>query len=184
MKYCLFLLLLCFCMLNFKNAFAQRDSAVTQIMPATIQSDTINHKVQEEHLNDDNDVSLILLFLPFLLLSALAAIVLPMIAALILLGFISLGIVSTSVLVGLWKRSFTKGFKVFILLFSCFGGIVTGGFTFGAFNLILHWTKTSVAILCGSATGAVCGLIFGYFAFYIIRKLIVFLMQKLDVNRE
>ena len=160
------------------------DTVVTQVMPTTIQPDTSTHEAQDEHLNDDNDFSLVLFLLPLAMISALAAVILPMIAVLILLGFISWGIVSTSLLVGLWKRSFTKGFKVFILLFSCLGGLLTGGFTFGAFNLILHWTKTSIVILCGSAAGAVCGLIFGYVFFYIIRKLIALLMKRLDMNRD
>ena len=188
MKNYLCLLLLSFSLLNFESSFAQKDTVVTQVMPATTQTDTSSHEARGEHLNGDNDVSLILIFLPALLISilisALTAIILSAVGALFLFGFISWGIVSTSLLVGLWKRSFTKGFKVFILLFSCFGGLLTGGLTFGAFNLILHWAKASVAILCGCATGAVCGLIFGYIAFYIIKKLIVFLMQKLDIKSE
>jgi hypothetical protein len=85
-------------------------------------------------------------------------VVLAAIVLLILLGLVATGILSISVLVGLTKRSFGAGFKVFIFTSTCTGGLIIGTSAFYLLNYLLdrHFTNSTTLI-----TGLVCGLVGG-----------------------
>src|SRR5688572_4322465 len=84
------------------------------------QPDTGSNNISTDQDVEDEEFNL------FLLMFALAAIclmagsfvvgvIIILLALLLFIGLISLGIVSVSVLVGAYKRSFSAGFKVFIM---------------------------------------------------------------------
>ncbi len=64
-------------------------------------------------------------------------------------GLVSLGVISTSIIVGLHEKSFEKGFKTLIVLISCIGGAGLGLIAFPLLNQVLHWTTFPVAIVIG-----------------------------------
>jgi hypothetical protein len=141
----------------------------------------------EELRQIDNDfapglfVFAVLLFI-FILICVGVGIVLTVTVLLILFGLIGAGILSTSVLVGLNKKSFTKGFKTFLLSTSSMGGLLLGVIGFFILNKITHWWSLKIALFAGSLTGILAGLLFGFFAFFVIQKLTTLLKSKLRIN--
>ena len=117
-----------------------------------------------------------------ILLGIGAGIVLTVVGLLALAGLIGAGILSASILVGLNKKSFTKGFKTFLISAATVGGLLVGMIGFGVLNLITHWWTLQAALLSGSLIGIVAGFAFGLFAFYVIQRLTTFLRAKLKTQ--
>src|SRR5437868_385036 len=110
-------LLLILLSLNFLSVEAQTSDS---IKPAsiTIQSDSLsnNRKMGQDQFEGTDDFSPGLLFfaligLCLICLSIGVGTALTVIGLLVLFGLISAGILSTSIIVGLNKKSFAKGFK-------------------------------------------------------------------------
>jgi hypothetical protein len=118
----------------------------------------------------------------FILICVGAGIVLTVVGLLILFGLIGAGILSASILVGLNKKSFTKGFKTFLLSTTTIGGLLIGMTGVWILNKITHWWTLQTTLLTGSISGLLAGLVFGLFAFYVIQKLTTFLKTKLKAN--
>lgn len=139
----------------------------------------------EEHTDDDFSTALFLIVVSgigFILLSVGAGIALTVIAFLILSGLIGAGLVSTSVMIGLYTKSFEKGFKTFIVSAITICGIFSGTIGFWLFNKIVHWFSTSTSLIIGSVVGLKSGLLLGFTLFYVIQKLTSFLKSKLTGN--
>jgi hypothetical protein len=119
----------------------------------------------------------------FVCLSVLIAIILAILLLLFIFGCIAIGALSTSVLVGIHQKSFTTGFRTFILLFSTLGMGVIGTGSFWLFNRIVHWWSTTKAILTGLGFGLISGFITGLVLAFLIKKLSAFLKEKLDQRR-
>lgn len=117
----------------------------------------------------------------FILASVGAGAVLTVLGLLIVFGLISLGALSASVIVGLNKRSLSKGFKTFIVLVSTVNGVVIAIAGFLVLNQIVHWWSTETAVVSGLAVGAIAGLGFGYVAFYILQRLTAFFRKRLSL---
>lgn len=101
---------------------------------------------------------------------------------LLVFGLISIGILSTSVIVGLNKRSFTKGFKTLLMLSASIGGLGVG---IGALYLInrlfdLHLSLNS-AVLIGAVSGIIGGVIVGQLFYVILRRLSNYFKQRLNL---
>ncbi|MCL9806552.1 hypothetical protein NAT51_13535 [Flavobacterium amniphilum] len=120
----------------------------------------------------------------FVCLSVLLAIVVAAVLLLLIFACITIGALSTSVLVGIHQKSFTSGFRTFILVFSTLGMTVIGTGSFWVFNRIVHWWSEIKAILIGMGAGLVSGLITGMILAFLIKKLSAFLKEKLDRKRE
>jgi hypothetical protein len=145
---------------------------------------TINHSAE---IDESDDFAPGLLFIAligiaFILVCVGCGIALTVIALLIIAIFISLGILSTSIIVGLNKKSFTTGFKTFIVLTSSIGGILLGGISFWGFNQLVHWWTVKTAVLLGVICGFFGGLVFGILAFYILQRLTNYLKRKLNIT--
>lgn len=125
-------------------------------------------------------IFIILAFL-FILISIGIGIIVAILTLLIIFGLIVLGILSASIIIGLNKKSFTKGFKTFLISSTTFGGGIFGIFGFWILNKITHWWSISTSLTIGSFCGLVSGILFGYFLFYIIQKLTAFLNIKLKM---
>jgi hypothetical protein len=154
-----------------------------------VQTDTINTKDTSMENDESGDFSPGLFFLTviglaFILVCVGVGIALTVMVLLILFGLVSFGILSTSIIVGLNKRSSAKGFKTFILLASTIGGLLFGGVGFWLLNKIIHWWTTKAAIINGLTTGLFAGLIFGFLAYYILQRLTTYFKRKLNLTIE
>jgi len=127
--------------------------------------------------------SMLISGLIFICISLVIAILVVIILLLIVFGFITIGALSASVLVGLNKKSITTGFRTFVIFFSTFAMAVIGALSFWILNRIVHWWSQMKSIILGSSIGLISGLIIGIVAAYIIKKLSTFLKNKLDRKR-
>lgn len=100
----------------------------------------------------------------------------------ILFGFIGAGILSTSVLIALNRKSFSKGFRSFVVLTTTVSGLIIGAVGFWLLNLITHWWDYKIALLTGAISGLAAGILFGYLVFYVIRKITTSLKARLRLN--
>jgi hypothetical protein len=116
----------------------------------------------------------------FCLICIGAGIVLAAILALILFGFIAAGILSTSMLVGLQKKSLEKGFFTFWTSSVSILGAFLGTGTFYFLNRILHWNSTQTAILSGFAAGLLSGCFLAIISFYIFKRILLLLKNKFN----
>lgn len=109
-------------------------------------------------------------------------IVLAAMALLVIFGLIATGILSASVIVGLNKKSFAKGFKTFLLLSGSIGGL---GIGIGALYLInsffhLQLTTTS-SVLAGGISGLLGGLLLGLLIYTTITKVSTYFIRRLQI---
>ena len=162
---------------------------VTDIIQTNDQAELTqsNLKTETEEFEDIEDFAPGLFFFAifafvFILICVGAGIVLIVTGLLILFGLIGTGILSASILVGLNKKSFTKGFKTFLVSIATIGGLLIGMAGFWILNRISHWWTLKTTLFAGSISGLLAGLVFGLFAFYVIQKLTTFLKTKLKTN--
>lgn len=131
----------------------------------------------------DDDFSLFLFFMLIIGLIVIGAgVLLAVVILLILFGLIAAGLLSTSILIGVYKRSFTKGFKVFVISATIVGGIFVGTIGFWLSNKLFDWTTTRTALISGSLVGVVTGVLLGMLMFFVIQKVTGFLKEKLKTR--
>jgi len=116
-----------------------------------------------------------------------AAIVGSMAAALLLLALFvmaSAGILSMGVLVGLYRRSLTAGFRTVLYITCALGGAILGVVVFYLINhfLHLHYSYKTIG-LAGAAGGMLGGLLLGLIVFALIRGLLKMLKQNVQATR-
>jgi hypothetical protein len=100
----------------------------------------------------------------------------------LIFGFISAGILSTSVLIALNRKSFSKGFRSFVALTTTLSGLIIGSVVFWILNLITHWWDYKIALLTGSISGLTAGILVGFLVFYVTRKITTNLRARLKLN--
>ena len=161
------------------------DTAIKQ-SAKTVQTDSTNTNNSNTHEGTDDDFSPGLAFfalLGFGIIITLTAvgIALTIIGLLIIFGLISFGVLSASVLVGINKKSFTKGFKTFLVLYSAVCALLICSSGFWLLNKIYHWWTTFHAISIGSVVGILTGIAFGFLAFYTLQRVTTFLKKQLKL---
>ena len=166
--------------------YAQTIDSTNNAISST-QVDTLTKTDHSADIDESDDFSPGLLFFAligfaFILASVGCGIVLTILALLIISGLISFGILSTSILVGLNKKSFATGFKTFIVLTSTIGGLLLGGTCFWLLNKVLHWWTVKTAIIIGGTCGLLSGLLFGILTFYILQRLTNYIKEKLNIT--
>ncbi|MES2573949.1 MAG: hypothetical protein V4572_03320 [Bacteroidota bacterium] len=124
--------------------------------------------------------AILILGIIFICISALLAILAVLVLLSIIFGFITIGALSTSVLVGINKQSFTAGFRTFVIIFSTFAFAVIGSGSFWFFNRIVHWWSHTESIIIGLISGLISGCITGLLLAFLIKKFSSFLKNKLD----
>lgn len=132
--------------------------------------------------------------IPFLGIMALALI--AMITAGFIVGFIGMclvlagmltlimaGILSSSLLIGIYKRSFTAAFRTFLLLACGIFGALSGLCGFYLINIIfeLHISGPIVAAI-GSIGGALGGIILALSVVGVLRLFLAFATKKLSLK--
>jgi hypothetical protein len=91
--------------------------------------------------------------------------------------------VSTSVAIGLYKRSFTAGFKSFFLLFFGITAAVLGTGILFLLNLFIPLSiPTAYLALIGFFGGLAGGLLLGRILFHIVKEMIAALAQRLKIT--
>jgi hypothetical protein len=155
---------------------------------STITTDTLSqyqtdnfHEELEDNFSPGLGLFAIFAF-GFMFICIGAGIVLTIIALLILFGLIGAGILSASVLIGLYNKSFEKGFKTFIVSATTIGGLFIGATGFWFLNKIVHWFTTQIALTIGSVGGLLTGFVLGLLVFYVLQKLTAFLKDKLKTT--
>ncbi|WP_234733732.1 hypothetical protein [Tellurirhabdus bombi] len=93
-------------------------------------------------------------------------------------GLVSVGMLSASILVGIHQKSFERGFRTLVILFSGSGGLVLGAVSLFIANEFFHWWTTKSALLIGSGSGVFAGLGLGFLALLILKRLTDFLKQR------
>lgn len=154
----------------------------------TITTDTLSQNQTDnfhEEIEDDFSPGLAMFALfgiGFMFICIGAGIVLTVIGVLILFGLIGAGILSASVFIGLYNKSFEKGFKTFIVSVSTVGGLFIGATGFWLLNKLVHWFTTQAALTIGSVGGLLTGFLLGLLVFYVLQKLTSFLKDKLKTT--
>lgn len=95
----------------------------------------------------------------------------------------TIGIMSASTIVALYKRSLAKGFKFFIIAMSAF---LSGALGCLLFWIIAHvagiaWTKTAI-LLTGTLVGAAGGAVMGFIVVMAVAAFLRFLKKRFDDN--
>ena len=124
--------------------------------------------------------AILILGIIFICISILIALIIAILCLFAIFGFILVGALSTSVIVGINKKSFTSGFKAFVTVFSTFAFGLIGIGSFWILNKLLHWWSETKAIIIGLSIGLLSGLIAGFLLAYLINKLSTFLKSKLE----
>jgi hypothetical protein len=106
---------------------------------------------------------------------------LVILALLVLVGLVTAGIVSAGVLVGLYRKSISAGFKTVIAITGCLSGIVIGEVAFYLINRAFHLHLSGVAVVgIGGFCGLVAGLLLGMVLFMLIRVILNYCRAKLS----
>jgi hypothetical protein len=124
--------------------------------------------------------TILILGMIFICVSIIISAMIAIICLVIIFGLIGIGALSASVLIGINKKSFTTGFRIFIILFCTFSVGVLGVLCFYILNRIFEWWTTSTAIISGLCFGFISGFAAGILIAYIIKRVSTFLKNKLD----
>ncbi|MEM0543080.1 hypothetical protein WFZ85_10660 [Flavobacterium sp. j3] len=124
--------------------------------------------------------AILILGIIFICISVLIALLIAILCLFAIFGFILVGAISTSILVGINKKSFTSGFKTFVTVFSTFAFGIIGIGSFWFLNKLLHWWSETKAITIGLSLGLISGLVTGLILAFVIKKLSTLLKAKLE----
>lgn len=124
--------------------------------------------------------AILILGIIFICISVLITLLIAILCLFAIFGFILVGALSTSVIVGINKKSFTTGFKTFVTVFATFAFGIIGIGSFWFLNKLLHWWSETKTIIIGLSFGLISGLITGLTMAFIIKKLSTFLKAKLE----
>lgn len=119
-----------------------------------------------------------LLGIAFMVIGLGCGIAITFLAVLFIGGLVATGVLTTAILVGLYKKSLTAGFRMFLLLGSTCVGAFLGAACFWLYNNITHWWTVEYAVSIGALLGLLAGVLFGYTAYYLFQRLISYLKEK------
>lgn len=129
--------------------------------------------------NDDNFIAVLLVMgALFFGITLIIGVVICLLFILILIGLISAGLISTSVLVGYQQKSVSKGFKTFFISTSILGSTIVSVIFFRVLNSIYDWTTPSNSIIFGFFFGLISGGLLGILIFIALKKIIFILNKK------
>lgn len=165
------------------TAYQASAAKVDTVAIVSIQPDSLNVPQQLNEQDVGDTPVLFVLFILFILtLLFITGIVLATLTLFIMFWLITAGVLSVSLVSGLYHRSFTTGFKVFVVSFSAVSGFFSVAFIFWLVNTTYRNFSDLYAVLLGGATGLILGLGFGYLVFYVIHRIVVFFKQKLQLQ--
>ncbi|MCC5918969.1 MAG: hypothetical protein JJU02_16755 [Cryomorphaceae bacterium] len=119
----------------------------------------------------------------FFIASFVLGLILTIFCLLLLAALVFIGVFSTSILVGLARKSWWEGIKTFFVFTTSITGGVGGAVLFFTIFKILHWPNGWEYTIMGGISGALAGMAYGLAAFYLIRAMADFFRRKLNSNR-
>lgn len=161
---------------SINDSSATKDSVITDL--------NTNDSASEP--DDEFNIFLLVLGTVFMSIMIGGAIVGAFAATLVLLslfGLASVGILSVSVITGLYKRSFQAGFKTFLIIVCSVGGILFG--TVGFWLVVkLFELKMSAAttFISGAVSGALGGVMLGIVVYKLILISTKFFKRRLNFS--
>ncbi len=163
--------------------FAEQNSADSlSISKSNLSSTTSDLPQYDDNFYEAGLVTMTIFFLiGFCILIAIGV----AIATLILLAILALGFFgafSTSIIYGLYKKSLSKAFRLFMVLSFGFCGAVFSSLVFIFFNEILRWFTFENALLQGAILGLLSGFVAGFIAFQILKSLTKLFIAKLKTK--
>ncbi|OBW41966.1 hypothetical protein AB670_01657 [Chryseobacterium sp. MOF25P] len=120
----------------------------------------------------------------FFAIVVIIGVVLCLLFILLLIGLITAGILSTSVLIGIQQKSISKGFKTFFLGVSMIGCTIVSIIFFWFANSVKEWWDTNISIIIGVFCGVLGGYILGLLMFVALKKIISLLQKKYQTIRS
>ncbi|MFC3160804.1 hypothetical protein SAMN05443633_105152 [Chryseobacterium arachidis] len=120
----------------------------------------------------------------FFAIVVIVGVVLCLLFILLLIGLITAGILSTSVLIGIQQKSISKGFKTFFLGVSMVGCTIIAIIFFWFVNSVKEWWDTNISIIIGIFCGVLSGYILGLLMFVALKKIISLLQKKYQTIRS
>jgi hypothetical protein len=134
--------------------------------------------------DDEFDIFLLAVGIAFVCIVIGATLVGSLVATLAMLalfGLVTAGVLSAGVLLGLYRKSISAGFKTVIGITGCLSGILIGEIAFFLINRIFHLHLSGVAVLLiGGFSGLVGGLLLGLVLFLLIRLFLNYCRAKLS----
>jgi len=98
-----------------------------------------------------------------------------------LFGLVTAGILSAGVLVGLYRKSNSAGFKTIMAVTGCLSGVLIGEIAFYLINRAYQLHLSGVAVLgIGGFCGLVGGMLLGIVMFLLIRAFLNYCRAKLS----
>ena len=170
-----------------KYSSAQTDTAKIILQDTAKSSDSTLNNSNTASAEDDDEFNVFLLTFASLFFAAMfgAAVIGAFAATLFLLIiflFVSAGILSASVIVGIYKRSVQSGFKTLIFILSSLTGIVIGSVGLFLANKLFELNYSNgLCLTIGAIAGFVGGILISFAIIKIIQKIITAFRKKFNV---
>jgi hypothetical protein len=127
-------------------------------------------------------LTLLILGMVFMVVSVVIAVALAVISLLVIFGFVAIGALSASVIVGINKKSFTTGFRTFVIIFSTLSMGLLGTGALWLLNRIFYWFTQSIALITGLCLGLISGFAAGLLIAFLIKKISTALKLRIETK--
>jgi hypothetical protein len=177
--------LLAIIILIFTTALIAKAQVTDSAKSKTAQVDSTVNSAPDGDVENDFNPGLLMFALiagGIIMAGVVIGTVLTLIILLGIFAMVSLGILSSSIIVGIYTRSITKAFKTLFTLCSIAAGGILGCTILYTLNIFTHWYKAADAILMGGMFGLVAGLAGGMISFYFLQRLVAWLRSKITIQ--
>jgi hypothetical protein len=138
----------------------------------TTEFKVIDNEIDNSYEDDSPFLLLLLIIAAVVMLFCFGVgVVVAVCIILIFSGLLAVGILSTSVAVGLYKKSLASGFKTLIVSSSTTVGAILGFIVTYIIYVLIHQGNIAALLIIGASSGAIGGLGFGYLAVFAFRKM-------------
>lgn len=122
-----------------------------------------------------------LVFIVFMFIVIGSGVAFALVLVSILFALTSLGLVSTSVIVGLNSRSFRKGFKTLVVGALSIAGLPMGVILFWSVHTAYNWLTLKTTLIFGALAGIATGFLLGILVYHTIVRLTTYFRKKLQL---
>jgi len=161
------------------SRLAKADTTQASVAPISGSSSAANAN------DDDFTAFLIMCMSCFLAIMAGAVVVgagITLLLAMLLTAFVAAGIISTSLLVGIYTKSIKAGFKTLVVILSAIGGVVIGSIGLLLMVKIFHLhLSIQTALFTGSLGGLGGGILTGFIIYRVIMYTLQYARKKLNL---
>jgi hypothetical protein len=164
--------------------FAQvRDTLTTAEAPVSSSALTAPAPIEN---SDGGSYSPIFYVLEFGLLCLLmsfmgAGVIFILTGLVVIMVLIAFGLLSSSLLVGLHKRSLATGINLFIMTLAIVCGLAMGGPGLWLINSYTNWMTSDMALIAGLLCGLLAGVLLGLIACNLLHRFVQYVRMRLNV---